>query len=206
MGGWCPQRVGGVQNKWVGCKTGGWDPQRVGVNGRSNVMGMGYPHGSRVWVCAGYGYGSTWAVPAPAPIPSSFATMQLNFFSNTTWRATKLTEKAKAVLSDRSSLSKKRKNDVTTGAEAAEKQTKKARAMDTPATGSGNTNSSVPVPSSPSTPSVAMGQCIVAARTAEEDIIILSSGREDDGKAKLSPEPETAEEELSTFYRPRIFT
>ncbi|KAF9231847.1 hypothetical protein BU15DRAFT_67986 [Melanogaster broomeanus] len=125
--------------------------------------------------------------------------MQLNFFSNTTRRATKLMEKAKAALSDRGSSSKKWKNDVTTGTEAAEKQTKKARATDTP--GSGNNNSSVPVLSSPSTSSVATGQRIVAARTAEEDVIDLSSGREGDGeaKSKSSPEAETAEEELSTF-------
>ncbi|KAF9232754.1 hypothetical protein BU15DRAFT_67187 [Melanogaster broomeanus] len=157
-----------------------WAPVRPSpsVVSLGNVMGMDYPRGSRIQV---------W--------------VKLNFFLNTTRRATKLTEKAKAALLDCSSLSKMRKNDVTTGAETAEKHTKKARAMDTP--GSSNNNSSVAVLSSPSTSSVATGQRIIVMRTAEEDasVINLSSGGEGNGEAKSSPEAETAEEELTHLMK-----
>ncbi|KAG1775913.1 hypothetical protein EV702DRAFT_1046562 [Suillus placidus] len=118
--------------------------------------------------------------------------MQLDLFSKTSKRVTKLTDKAKAALEDKvdSLVSKKRKNDIS-DASAAPDNTKKAK----PTQPSGSTNNVTP-------PSLPMTACRAVVCTEEEeaamydDAIVIGDDIEE--PRALSPEVESAEDELST--------
>lgn len=117
--------------------------------------------------------------------------MQLDLFSKTSKRVTKLTDKAKAALEDKldSSFSKKRKNDIS-DASAAPDNTKKAK----PTQPSGSANVTPP------SPPMAARRAVVRTEEEEEamydNAIVISDDIEE--PRALSPEVESAEDELST--------
>jgi hypothetical protein len=139
--------------------------------------------------------------------------MQLNIFSTTAKRVTKMTSKAKAAIEEKATgPSKKRKpdgnNDKWMTSQLKKAKTHQAAGTDTPSSSltAASTSSAVPI-MSPTLPVASSRRAVV--RTEEEEdalyaddtIDIGSEGKPStsEGEGELEREDETAEDQLSTF-------